>query len=92
MVNISKNSLSSLSLVYSVEGTSTVTTLDSTSLLVGVNVGELTTGSLDNLDTVGTGGVRVLTTVRQALDHFDGLELMDGWEGRGLESLVTILL
>ena len=49
--------------VYSIKGTSTISTLDSTSLLVGVNVGELATGSLDDLDTVGTGGERVLTTV-----------------------------
>lgn len=59
---------------YSVKGTSTVSTLDSTSLLVGVNVGQGTSGSLDDFDAVAASGIGVLATVGETLDHvFSGV-------------------
>ena len=53
-----------------VESDTAVTALGGTNLLGSVDVGKLVTGSLDDLDAVGTGSVRILATIAQALHHF----------------------
>ena len=68
-INVNNRSIQLTPFSYSVKGTSTVSTLDSTSLLVGVNVGQGTSGSLDDFDAVAAGGIRVLATVGETLDH-----------------------
>jgi hypothetical protein len=53
-----------------IQGNTTITTLGGTNLLGSVDVSELVARSLDDLHAVGTGSIRILATIAQALHHF----------------------